>query len=484
MKKIFSFLAFTAVIITSFSSCNKDDNTSDNSGNTTVPTLNMSSLSAFVVDKADLVFSLNVPAPEEVSFSLNAEPSEGFVLNYPERVTIAKGSKSKTVTAVADASAMEPGEYSVTFTVSDIKNARAGESLSTTLAFSIVEDFGGAWSVIGKFNEWNADVAMSEAEDGWYESKGVMLTGVGEGFKFRRDAAWSVNLGLDGDAALVKPGEFFSLKQDGGNILLAEDGVYDIYLNPTYKLAHVEKVDSGYEGFSALYLGDKEVASWYKFDTPVDLSAGYTYLFHVYLDAADGQQRIGDFSDANEGFINMLRFGERDRNFTELEWWVGGSSRQKIYGAGFGVNEWNAVALVASEESCVFYLNGDEVGRWDGNIGLDGVTFQAIEFANSWVDSYRTPFNGRIAYVSVWDKPLSKADVMNNIFAVPSGDGLAAFWPMTEGEGCILHEASGNEYGDVDFSTATRVNAESDGYVSVDVSEHVQWKDGNVFPEF
>ena len=481
MKKILSFIAAVAIFTTVFSSCNKDDKASGNNVDTTVPTLNMTSLSAFVVDKADLVFNLDVPAPEEVSFSLNAELSDGFILDYPERVTIAKGAKSKTVTAVADAAAMEPGEYSVTFTVSDIKNANASKDLSATLAFSVVQDLGGAWSVIGKFNEWNADVAMAETEDGWYEAKGVMLSSVSEGFKFRRDGAWTVNLGLDGEAAVVEPGEFISLAQDGGNILLAEDGLYDIYLNPTYKLAHIERSEG--EGFSALYLGDKEIASWYKFDTPVDLSAGYTYLFHVYLDSADGQQRIGDFSDANEGFINMLRFGERNRDFTELEWWVGGSSRQKIYGAGFGVNDWNAVALVASDDACVFYLNGEEVGRWEGNIGLDGVEFQAIEFANSWVDSYRTPFNGRLAYVSVWNRPLSKSEVMDNIFSVPSGEGLAAFWPMTEGEGAVLHEASGNHYGDVDFANATRVNSESDGYISVDVSEYVQWKDGNVFPE-
>ena len=86
------------------------------------------------------------------------------------------------------------------------------------------------WGVIGSIastgNSWNADEPM--VTDGtWHACLGLALTASDE-FKFRKDADWGVNMG----GAFVALGEPFEVKQDGSNILVTEDGTYDLFLNP------------------------------------------------------------------------------------------------------------------------------------------------------------------------------------------------------------------------------------------------------------
>ena len=86
------------------------------------------------------------------------------------------------------------------------------------------------WSVIGALTlhniDWNGDIAM--ISDGtWHVALGVKLDEDDE-FKFRQDAAWTVNLG----------GEFggmdteFEVAQDGANIKVGTAGTYDLFVNP------------------------------------------------------------------------------------------------------------------------------------------------------------------------------------------------------------------------------------------------------------
>ena len=86
------------------------------------------------------------------------------------------------------------------------------------------------WSVIGSIastgNSWGADEPM--VTDGtWHACLGLELTASDE-FKFRKDADWGVNFG----GAFAALGEPFEVKQDGANIKVAEDGTYDLFLNP------------------------------------------------------------------------------------------------------------------------------------------------------------------------------------------------------------------------------------------------------------
>ena len=95
------------------------------------------------------------------------------------------------------------------------------------------------WSVIGSIastgNSWNADSPM--VTDGtWHVCKGLELTAQDE-FKFRKDADWGVNFGGD----FVALGEDFAVTQGGPNIKVAEDGTYDLLLNPDAAVVRIVK---------------------------------------------------------------------------------------------------------------------------------------------------------------------------------------------------------------------------------------------------
>ncbi len=86
------------------------------------------------------------------------------------------------------------------------------------------------WGVIGSIastgNSWGADEPM--VTDGtWHACLNLALTATDE-FKFRKDGGWDVNFG----GAFAALGEPFEVKQDGANIKVAEDGTYDLFLNP------------------------------------------------------------------------------------------------------------------------------------------------------------------------------------------------------------------------------------------------------------
>ena len=91
------------------------------------------------------------------------------------------------------------------------------------------------WSVIGSINStgnnWNQDEPM--ISDGtWWVCRNLELKSTDE-FKFRKDHNWDVNIGLDqkekgttGLAVLVTG------KGGGANIMVAEDGKYDLLVKP------------------------------------------------------------------------------------------------------------------------------------------------------------------------------------------------------------------------------------------------------------
>ena len=93
------------------------------------------------------------------------------------------------------------------------------------------------WSVIGALSlhgiSWDGDIAM--ISDGtWHVALGVNLAAADE-FKFRQDAAWTVNLG----GTFSELGSEFAVEQDGANIKVGADGCFDLYVNPADNVAKV-----------------------------------------------------------------------------------------------------------------------------------------------------------------------------------------------------------------------------------------------------
>ena len=225
----------------------------------------------------------------------------------------------------------------------------------------------------------------------------------------------------------------------------------------------------------AIYWGNPQAAAWYKaFNRAVALPEGYSVTIHFYYDAAKAQ-RLGNFGDASEAPCNMLRFGEAGNN-NQLEWMVDtGAGRVKIRASKEAVpGQWNAVTLTAGADGYKMYINGEAAGE-DASAYRSGTSFQAFEFANSWGTAYRSAFDGALCFISLWSKQLSAEEVAANVFVEPSGAGLEAFWPMTEGEGFVFADKTG-KYDEIDLHYMTRCDDEVN-YVDVDITPYVEWKE-------
>ena len=93
------------------------------------------------------------------------------------------------------------------------------------------------WSVIGALSayeiSWDGDLNMWT--DGSNHVAAHVTLKAGDEFKFRKGQAWDVNLGgtfgeLDSE---------FAVEQDGANIKVGADGIYDIFMNPTAGVAWI-----------------------------------------------------------------------------------------------------------------------------------------------------------------------------------------------------------------------------------------------------
>lgn len=218
MRNFVKYLILAAVAVFAMASCETKED----------PEVALTGIS---VNPATLTLKVGATATLTVQYTpenATSKPEAEWKSSNPAVAIVAGG----VVTAVA------AGEATITATVENL-TATAAVTVTTD---EVPEDLSGAWSVIGKFNEWSGDVEMIPDNDGWYKAENVELvnvTNTNDGFKFRRDKSWDVNLGLDGEAAVVELDKEIALAKNGGNICLAKDAVYNLYLNPNAKLAKI-----------------------------------------------------------------------------------------------------------------------------------------------------------------------------------------------------------------------------------------------------
>lgn len=285
-----------------------------------------------------------------------------------------------------------------------------------------------------------------------------------------------------------------------------DEATIDENCGVTYIVIKPTNFETASNFFSALYLGDYRMATWYKFEKPMvfqpspDGNQGYTYIFHVYLDEITRVARIGNFSDANEGWINMLRYGQKGNYDTRLEWWVGpGKLRKHLYAPAIEAGRWYQYALVYNQNSYIMYLDCEEVARVDltaeekAVLQAERCEFQAIEFNSSWGTNYRrgNELHGRISNVVVWNYGLGKNRITQCYGGVDNdratnmyNSDWGAWWKFDEGAGHVIKQAGGRPFGDIDFSNTTRCDDEVNYVYNVDVSPYLQWKqdENNVWP--
>ncbi len=113
------------------------------------------------------------------------------------------------------------------------------------------------WSVIGSFNSWGGDVEMV-TNGTLHVAKNITLA-AGDEFKFRKDADWGTNFGYAEGVSSYTLGEEFAVSQDGGNIVIAESGAYDLFLDPANATAKIIKTQAVTIDPYAAY---KDVSPW------------------------------------------------------------------------------------------------------------------------------------------------------------------------------------------------------------------------------
>lgn len=472
---------------------------------------------------SDVTISLST---DDTAISGNASAFPAGVLDYPSTVTFPAGKTRDTVTVSIsddDRAKLVDESYLAVFRITGVSGGLAVSSNSNTAyvqaAVTVIDPTTNRVSVEGSFSEFtmiNYDdeqeipsiskrISVKGSESAFMEfpvvfavdntlieaynaDNGTEYTALPEGVtvtisectmaKDATTAYATVSISEDDAKTLVEAAEYLiPVKMtDVSPATMGTNGV-------TYIALHVKKIAGGANQFSSLYLGDYRMSTWARFATPLSMDS-WTISFHCFIEEQTAHARIGDFADANEDFINMLRIGQKGG--TELEWFVGpNGNRKQLYTDNLEVGKWYHVALIYDGSKLKLYLDGAKVAEEEATLGT--FNFQAIEFNSSWGANYRqgNEFRGRLWNVSVWNTDITggwysmldytiKKDIDSTIIKWAQWYNLAAYWPMNEGEGHILHDKVGG-CGDIDFTNTVRCDNESD-MVSADVSEYVQWK--------
>ena len=88
------------------------------------------------------------------------------------------------------------------------------------------------WGVIGSFNGWAEDVAMTVSGNTATATIEIVAEDADKKFKVRADGAWDNNYGFNSEDGSLAPvdGTQFAANYNGGDIVVAEAGTYEIVL--------------------------------------------------------------------------------------------------------------------------------------------------------------------------------------------------------------------------------------------------------------
>ena len=238
-----------------FVACNKDEKEDDNTGNAVVSIFAQNE-SFDAEGKATVNLAVSGDATEDIvtTIAVGSQAEEGFTavaaaaVTVESSVTIAKGTKSVSVDVTVDLSKVSDGQEAV-ITIAAAKGAKVDETAHTAyIKVNASNSYGpkpeeGAseWSIIGTVlgTNWDTDFVAAET-DGIYVVKNVTLTADSK-FKFRYQKDWTVNRG----GVFAEFGKGFECTQNGPDITVGTEGVYDIYYNS--KLEQIGVVTTGGE---------------------------------------------------------------------------------------------------------------------------------------------------------------------------------------------------------------------------------------------
>jgi len=268
MKKILSIIAAGALAVLAVS-CTKDDKATFSPSDVTAPVLGTFTVADnVVVNYTPAVFSLdfNTEMPtyhtlglvsvngEACNVTLSAAKDSGTSLTLKGKAMTEALSlrgfsigDAVTVDVVVRASIQDPSK--------GVTNGYVDSEEKASFAWTLSEDKPGGdpyegwepstWGVTGSIASaglnWDKDIAM--VTDGtWHVARGVVLT-PSDQFKFRKDAAWTDNFGAGPDITEEPYAVTLDVELPAGaggkNLTVAEEGTYDLFINPDAKIYKV-----------------------------------------------------------------------------------------------------------------------------------------------------------------------------------------------------------------------------------------------------
>jgi hypothetical protein len=219
--------------------------------------------------------------------------------------------------------------------------------------------------------------------------------------------------------------------------------------------------------FNALDISDYNMYSNFIFDDDkmIDLSSGFTYEIKVWgtnydQNGSGNPTRLCSFTSKSESNSSMLRFSENDKPARTLQWVCPGGNI--VSNKTFDTYRWYTISMTFDGSTLTLYIDGEKDNE-GSYTGTDPIQFQRLELGMSWGGGYpySQRFSGRIAELRVWNRALSAGEIKLGICGVDaSSNGLKAYWKMSEGEGSIFHDSTGNGY-DMDWSKTVRDKSEN-----------------------
>ena len=354
------------------------------------------------------------------------------------------------------------------------------------------DDLVGTWTITGEAQGWAADggVAMTESKNVWTAAEVAVK---GEGFKFVKDGAWTINLGAKEDGAKEDDVEF-ELEKNGKNIKGAKDGVYSVTLNLLTKKAKIKFVKdieaqpAGREGKAFKLTAETSENALFEKGEYADLGLGSTFQVKFYANQwkTGAVDRLCCFETRDENPAMLVRFScdgtqPGQLRFNNNAWGIGGSDGVKLTDSEgnpyvFEAKKWHVLTMVLTpgEDNAVtvdFYHNENLINSATGKATSDAFYLQRFEFGMSWDDgswsntgySASQLFDGYIDYARVWTRPLSASEIAAGLCDVdPKSEGLLTYWVMDDGkdDGIIPNRAADKDY-NINFGNMSEMDGNS-----------------------
>ena len=238
---------------------------------------------------------------------------------------------------------------------------------------NVPSPYDGEWSLIGTIYDtmWDTDFQMRDYGDGlWYFKLAYRS---GQEFKFRMNHAWDVNFGgvesnTDGWQTMLSIGEAVALAEGGPNLMLPEDGYYEVYLNTGDQTATVYYAGElrTYDGI-VIWEGSAYMSGWQSEDYNHMLGSEYAWVDNG-LKAGDEIRIYYDASNINADYWVFQIYAPHWENLEA------GSFDSYGYPETSGY-----VSYIVKEDELKLFVNpldwgGAMIIMGDGNVEIQAIT--------------------------------------------------------------------------------------------------------------